>query len=1111
MGFGKLGGLPVSQMSAGPSGGNFKTDSCMTDELPYIAPLASALPGSIPNCMSINLYQPSNYNWRIATGVPDDQNNISSFGFSGPFLTTRFTPLGGGALDDWLFTNKLNLLAGDSVEVSFRYGNNSSLYTEKLAVAFGNDRKASAMGSPIFEDLNIHSATTKDTSVVFTIPTSGVGYFGFHGLSDEDQYYLLLGDIEIKSLCPEVHAGSISGASSVCVGDTAHYSSNGDPDGLWFSEDLAKATIDQNGVLTANTSGLVRIGYVAYLAGSTCPQRDTAYFSIIVRPLPSVGLGGDQAICEGDTLTLTASSGLIQLGTTYEWSTSATTRSIIVSSADTYSVIVTNNWGCKAYDTMVLKVDSLPVVDLGPDVSFCSGDSLLLDAGNQDPSVSYAWSTNETTQQIIANTTGDFSVWVTDGNGCIGKDTVSITVWSLPVVDLGGDTSICNGLLLSMDAGNSGANFVWSTQDTSQAIVVDQADIYWVLVTDSNNCSQSDTIQLTLYDVPTSPLGNNGARCGAGVPAASVTSTAGMIGNGVFNWYDAPTGGNLLQSSTSQTYTSSISSTMTFYVSEGNMNGCESPRTQVIATINTQPAAFHLDSFQNSSLCSGLEIGNGWIRLDSVAFPGNYSLSYIYNNSLPVSNLITVPSSGVYLMDSLKGGNYSQITLTPTDGRCASLPIASVTIDEPLSPVISSAGIMDNSNCVQPDGAFSLAGVEPSVLYAIFYNGQNQDTLVANSTGELLLDSLATGDYENVYVVNTQTGCISDTLTNVIVGGAKPTNITGVQKQDPTCQVADGAFTILGNFENGKSYEVDYRRNNLPVTRMLQGNNGYVELTGLGAGTYSDFKARSMDCTLGNIWTSAILLGDTALSSFNSLAGNGIIVSDHLGSGTEVLFASPTCELVAKIKSGSSLDDSLGTVAAEVYVLPGVGYFDQSPFIQRYYELSATHNVGATVTLYFLDSEIQAYNLAAVDTGMPQVDEPVNGMSNLLIMTYHNAGANGPLGLFDTANSKVVIPSQVLHIGNIWAVTFVADSFSSFFAYTDLLSAPLAVKLKEFKAKNEGHVNRLSWTTASEEAGDYFELERSEDGKEFQRIATLKAKEASMGASYQYVDQQPYV
>ncbi len=164
------------------------------------------------------------------------------------------------------------------------------------------------------------------------------------------------------------------------------------------------------------------------------------------------------------------------MGATYLWSTGATTQTIVVNSAGTYSVQVTQG-GCTGNDAINITVNPSPVVNLGPDATICAGSSITLDAGNAG--ATYLWSTGATTQTILVNTAGTYSVQVTQG-GCTGNDAINIAVNPLPVVNLGPDATICAGSSITLDAGNLGATYLWSTGATTQTIVVNSAGTYSV-------------------------------------------------------------------------------------------------------------------------------------------------------------------------------------------------------------------------------------------------------------------------------------------------------------------------------------------------------------------------------------------------------------------------------------------------------------------------------------------------------------------------------------------------------------------------------------------------------------------------------------------------------
>lgn len=85
---------------------------------------------------------------------------------------------------------------------------------------------------------------------------------------------------------------------------------------------------------------------------------------------------------------------------------------------------------------------------------------------------------------------------------CVATDDIEVAVQSLPIVDLGGDQTICENDNLVLDAGNPGLNFQWQDNSTNQTFNAFNSGIYSVTVTDAFNCSNSDQMELLLETLP---------------------------------------------------------------------------------------------------------------------------------------------------------------------------------------------------------------------------------------------------------------------------------------------------------------------------------------------------------------------------------------------------------------------------------------------------------------------------------------------------------------------------------------------------------------------------------------------------------------------------------
>ncbi|PSK90074.1 PKD domain-containing protein [Taibaiella chishuiensis] len=143
----------------------------------------------------------------------------------------------------------------------------------------------------------------------------------------------------------------------------------------------------------------------------------------------SVNLGPDAAICTGTTYQLNAGFA----GATYLWDNGAVTQTRNVATAGAYYVKVTGANGCIGMDTFQLSLRPLPLVDLGPDQAICYGTTTTLDPGNIG--LAYLWDDGSTNQSRTVDTSGIYTVDVTDVFGCVGTDDVTVVLKDIPRVD----------------------------------------------------------------------------------------------------------------------------------------------------------------------------------------------------------------------------------------------------------------------------------------------------------------------------------------------------------------------------------------------------------------------------------------------------------------------------------------------------------------------------------------------------------------------------------------------------------------------------------------------------------------------------------------------------
>ncbi|CAN5880459.1 hypothetical protein BH11BAC7_BH11BAC7_14820 [soil metagenome] len=300
-------------------------------------------------------------------------------------------------------------------------------------------------------------------------------------------------DFEVVNVFASVSAFP---SDSVCTGDTSFFINNsvGAANYIWDFGDGSPIDTSFAPSHFYGTTGSYTVSLIVYDSLS-CSPADTTQITIVVLDMPISFLGNDTTVCGPINMQLNAGNP----GSMYTWSTGAHTQTITATAAGNYWVIV-DNGGCTDIDT--ISIQSFSVPDLGSDTTLCAGTPLILDAGN--PGSDFLWNTGDTTQTIPVTISGIYSVVSTIGI-CSQTDTIDVTFLPAPVVDLGNDTVICPNQSVSLDAGNPGFTYLWSTGEQTQTIIASGTATYSVLVT-TGGCSESDSLHLrTLNGISIGP------------------------------------------------------------------------------------------------------------------------------------------------------------------------------------------------------------------------------------------------------------------------------------------------------------------------------------------------------------------------------------------------------------------------------------------------------------------------------------------------------------------------------------------------------------------------------------------------------------------------------
>lgn len=388
--------------------------------------------------------------------------------------------------------------AGDTVAMTVRNTGNVTL--DFVAKPLTVNANVTGPNPAVFGPITVNTGTlAPGADLLVTLSTnydmSSLGTYVFNGTismtGDEVSANNTLSTVTIT-----IAGGTASATPNpVCAGALSTLSVTGytlggevqwqeSPDNVTWTN-IAGANTPSYGVYPTDTM---------YYRAVICGLHNSSTVTLLVNPAPIVNLGPDAIICTGSTV-LDAGN----IGASYAWSTSGVSQTETVNATGVYSVTVTDGNTCQGIDTISLTFNTPPLVNLGVDTTQCGG-SVLLDAGNAG--ATYNWSTTDVTQTLNVTATGNYIVTVT-ANGCDGIDSVLVTINAVPVVDLGADTTACGDLTL--DAGNPGAAYNWSTTETTQTITVTSSATINVTVTE-NGCTGTDGIVVTINPLPTVSL-----------------------------------------------------------------------------------------------------------------------------------------------------------------------------------------------------------------------------------------------------------------------------------------------------------------------------------------------------------------------------------------------------------------------------------------------------------------------------------------------------------------------------------------------------------------------------------------------------------------------------
>ncbi len=587
--------------------------------------------------------------------------------------------------------------------------------------------------NPSTPNLSAGSSTTFCQGSQVTLTASSAGATAFQWSNN---------DTVIASVNTQTFTTDSSGSYTVTVSNTFGCTATSSPVVVTVYPQLAPLNLSvtpggpttfcdgSNVVLTANATGATN--YQWYFDGTAQPGATTATFTatlsgtytvtisnpcstvsssatiVTVNPVPAtpiVTATGNTNLCQGDSVILNANaSGAVS----YQWFmggtpvTGETTNADTILVAGAYTVTVTNASGCSsapsaAENVAVNPLPAAPTISAGGPTTFCSGNSVLLSASPTGGSA-YQWylggaplaGANGTSYS--GSQSGNYTLTLTDGNGCVSPQSTSQSVTVNPVpaspgVSAGGPTSFCSGdsVILTMTATGAvsqqwllnGTPITNATTTTDTALV---SGAYTATITDVNGCTSapSSSILVSADPTPSIPLVS-----AAGVTVFcwgdNVTLAADAPGASTYQWYRNDT---VIAGATSSTY--AADTTGLFMVTVGDANGCSSDTSaKMTVTANPVPDTPIVSASGPLGICPGS-------TLLLTANPGGLTSYQWYVDGTPIAGAnaqtYTADSAGTYTVSATNTYSCTSALDTNTVITNPCLPKADMAIIKQVSP-----------------------------------------------------------------------------------------------------------------------------------------------------------------------------------------------------------------------------------------------------------------------------------------------------------------------------------------------------------------------------------------------------------------------------------------
>lgn len=604
--------------------------------------------------------------------------------------------------------------------------------------------------------------------------------------------------------------------TSICSGASTTLSATGAASYTWSPGGLNGASV----TATPSTSTVFSVVATSSLG---CTGNGTV--AVFVTPTPSINATASPTpVCAGNSVTLTAVGA-----TSFTWNPGGINSAVAVvtpSSTINYTVTGANGVCTRTVSVPVFVVPNPNVSALASPSVICEGNTTTLTASG---ALTYTWLPGTQNGSVITTSLSTSSVFTVSGtnvNGCIGTNTVAVTVNALPVltVTAAPANSICAGSNVTLTASGA-ASYTWQPLGLTNATVTDTpsgTQTYTVNGESAAGCVKTETLTITVVPLPSLTISPSSSTVCSGSP---VTLTA--TGATAYTWTPGASTGSVLTDNPTAT---------TIYTLTGEDGGCESVQTITI-TVDPNPTVTAVAS--STDICSGSSVtltasGAGtytWtpgsISGTSVVVTPTVTTSYslqgtstagcISNVDVVTVSVTPLPSVTIAATAtavcagtsvSLTASGATSYTWLP-GGNTATLEVVTPTVTSSYT-LVGENGLCSNQSVitlsVQPSASVTIASSSGTAAVCanttVTLTAGGTSTYTWNPGGVTATTLAVTPSVTTTYTVtgDNGTGCTGSAFTTVTVTPAPSLTITA-----PSLTICADASTTL-NVSGATSY-----------------------------------------------------------------------------------------------------------------------------------------------------------------------------------------------------------------------------------------------------------------------------------------------------------------